>query len=92
MRRTPYKPLKFLVMDDFDFLIARRYIGFRYPTVSKRFTRYPPENARYSLGYYRGRKRIVFDYFQRREVALRYYDALRERFPSLNFDILPVLF
>lgn len=75
-----------------DFLIDRRYVGFRYPSVQKRWTKYPPENARYSLGYYRGRKRVVFDYFLFREHAVRYYDALKERYPSLTFDILPVLF
>lgn len=91
MRRTLYKLLKFLVME--DFLIDRRYFGFRYPSIQKRWTKYPPEEgARYSLGYYRGRRRIVFDYFMHREHALRYYDALKERYPSLTFDILPVLF
>lgn len=75
-----------------DFLIDRRYVGFIYPSVQKCWTKYPPEDARYSLGYYRGRKRVVFDYFQVREYAVRYYDALKERYPDLKFDILPVLF
>ena len=75
-----------------DPLFGCRYIGSKYPSVPKRFTRYPPEDACYSLGYYRGRKRIVFDYFQSREIALRYYDALRDRYPQLTFDILPTLF
>lgn len=75
-----------------DFLIDRRYAGFRYPSVQKRWRSYPPEYARYSLGYYRGHKRVVFDYFQAREHAVRYYDALKERYPELRFDILPVLF
>lgn len=75
-----------------DSLIDRRYTGFFCPTVQKRWTKYPPEDARYSLGYYRGKKRVVFDYFQFREHAIRYYDALKERYPDLKFDILPVLF
>ena len=75
-----------------DFLIDRRYVGFKHPSVQKRWTKYPPEDARYSLGYYRGNKRVVFDYFQLHEHAVRYYDALKERYPELKFDILPVLF
>ncbi len=91
MRRTAYKSLKFLVMG--DSLIDRRYIGFRYPSIQRRWIKYPPEEgARYSLGYYLGHRRVVFNYFQVREHAIRYYDALRERYPELKFDILPVLF
>ncbi len=91
MRRTAYKLFNVLVMK--DSFIDRRYIGSRYPSVQGRWTKYPPEEgARYSLGYYRGCKRVVFDYFMHREHALRYYDALKERYPELKFDILPILF
>ena len=88
-------------MDDFSldsrlshsaFITGHRYTGFRYPSVLKSRTKYPFQDARYSLGYYRGRKRVVFDYFRSREVAIRYYDALKERYPWLVFDILPILF
>lgn len=49
-------------------------------------------SSKYSVGYYRGRRRVVIGWFIRFEDAETFVKSARIRFPWCRFDILKSLF
>lgn len=52
----------------------------------------PNRFIRYSVGCYKGRKRIVVAWFEDESRAVAYREYLAGRFPRLRFDYLRTLF